>query len=370
VGWSGIIATSNDHVVHAMERGPGGGQWPPGWLPIRLNAPVQSRSPIVPITVNGANPVVYMVSQDGSIWVVDADLGGAYGGFPRGPAALGGLPGQAAPAGIFTAFAGAYDYILAGSRHASADNRFFSFDTDLNEISPHFDNGGGATGIGMINGMAAVDYTNTRVYFTSYRRSGGSQSTLWCLDMGPTPPPVLSKAWERALGDIASSPVLMGDRVYVGTDLAMGTVYSIDAGTGNPPDRTFNHTDGQVKGFVFPDRATGDFYFAGDEYVWALHDDGASITNRFPPGGIDLGGGAVPTSPVVFVPGSHYLYVGGSDGRLYEIDVQAGPAPIIKSIVLGDGLATVGAPSLDWQNSLVHVGTEAGVFYAVQVPFP
>jgi hypothetical protein len=73
---------------------------------------------------------------------------------------------------------------------------------------------------------------------------------------------------------------------------------------------------------------------------------------------------------VLFVPASHYLYVGGSDGSLYEIDVAVAGAPTVKSVVLGDGSAVVGAPSLDRDNSLVHVGTEAGVFYAVSVPLP
>jgi hypothetical protein len=47
----------------------------------------------------------------------------------------------------------------------------------------------------------------------------------------------------------------------------------------------------------------------------------------------------------------------------------AGGAPVVKSIVLGDGLSVVGAPSYDWTHGLLHVGTEAGVFCAVTVPF-
>ncbi len=157
----------------------------------------------------------------------------------------------------------------------------------------------------------------------------------------------------------------MGGRVYVsGTP---GFLYSVDAATGS--SYNVNHNDGQVKGFIFPDwRNLGDLYFATDNYVWAMHDNGTNIVNQFA-GGITLNAGVVPTSPVVFIPGSHYLYVGGSDGKLYEVDV-AGPAPVIKSVVLGDGLATIGAPSLDWENNLIHVGTEAGVFYAVEVPLP
>ncbi len=73
----------------------------------------------------------------------------------------------------------------------------------------------------------------------------------------------------------------------------------------------------------------------------------------------------IPTSPVLFIPGSHYVYVGGSDGKLYELDTLG---PSWRSVTLGDGSAAVGAPSLDWPNDLIHVGTEAGVFYAVEIP--
>jgi hypothetical protein len=84
-------------------------------------------------------------------------------------------------------------------------------------------------------------------------------------------------------------------------------------------------------------------------------------------GGFALGPGIGPSAEL-FVPGSHYVYVGGSDGRLYEIDVTAGPG--VTAPPLGDGSAVVGTSSLDRGYDLVHVGTDAGVFYAVSVPLP
>jgi hypothetical protein len=77
----------------------------------------------------------------------------------------------------------------------------------------------------------------------------------------------------------------------------------------------------------------------------------------------------VTPSAVLYVPGSNRLYVGGSDGRLYEIDVS-GASPVVKPEPLGDATALVGAPSYDRDNSLIHVGTAAGIFYAVAVPLP
>ena len=206
--------------------------------------------------------------------------------------------------------------------------------------------------------------------FRSYERVPiGSTITLRCFELNATPP-VFNLLWARALGNIDSSPVLRGGHVYVGGPLGGGTLYAIDALDGGNAalDHTFVHNNGQVRGFVFPDRASNDIYFATDNFVWGVTDTGAAtMPNKFT-GPISLPGGAKP-SPVLFVPGSHYVYVGGSDGKLYELDtLQATPVP--KPVTLGDGLAVVGAPSYDRVYNLVHVGTEAGIFYAVQVPLP
>jgi outer membrane protein assembly factor BamB len=169
--------------------------------------------------------------------------------------------------------------------------------------------------------------------------------------------------WARALGDISSSPVIRGGRVYVGTDA--GTLYSIDLASGAAIlDRTWAHGDGPVRGFVWPDRSSDDLYFATDDLVHGVSDTVGGILPNF--GSFSLGAGVV-SSPVLLAPGTRWLYVGGRDGKLYEIDVTG---PSTKSVTLGDGTAAVGAPSLDRDFDLVHVGTEAGIFYAVQVPLP
>ena len=66
-----------------------------------------------------------------------------------------------------------------------------------------------------------------------------------------------------------------------------------------------------------------------------------------------------------------HLYAGSGDGQLYQLDLTIDPAvPIVTSVVLGDGAAAIGAPSLDVTTGLVHVGSEAGVLYAVELPIP
>jgi hypothetical protein len=361
VGGAGVIAFSNDNVLHAMARGPLGGEWPSGWLPAPLGGVVQGRSPMVPITAGTATPVAYLGAQDGSVYAIDGARGGAALTPWVTPIAS---VVQAAPAGIFSIFnSGGLDYVLVGTRVTGGDNALVALDPFTGAELARFDNGGG--GIGVVNAMAAVDYgPPARVYFTSWERSAGA-NTLWCLDLGPAPG-VFTFNWARPLGDITSSPVLRGGRVYVGTDSS--TLFSIDAASGNQLlDRSLPLGDGPVKGFVFPDRSSNDLYLATQNSVWGVVDAAGGMANKFA-GPISLGGGVKP-SPALFVPGSHHVYVGGNDGRLYEIDV-AGPTPSLRSIALGDGLSTVGAPSLDVFYGLIHIGTEAGVFYAVETPLP
>jgi hypothetical protein len=74
-----------------------------------------------------------------------------------------------------------------------------------------------------------------------------------------------------------------------------------------------------------------------------------------------------PSTPVV-APGSTNVFVGGSDGRLYELDTVS-PLPAGTGI-LGDGTAAVGVPTIDLLNSMVYVGTDQGVIYGVLLPLP
>jgi outer membrane protein assembly factor BamB len=271
---------------------------------------------------------------------------------------------QAAPAGLFKDFGADYDYLLVGTRDTATDNALVALNPLTGGLLGSFTNGGGANGIGIINGMAVLDYAKPpHVYFASHAKTAGGP-TLWCQELTATPAVFAScPGWTHAaLGDIDGSPVIRAGRIYVGSGNGGGTVYSVDAASG-AADRSFPHLDGQVKGFVFPDRGSDDVYFATDNKVWSLSDTASGMAENFPPGGVSLDGAR--PSAVLFVPGSHYLYVGASNGRLYEIDTATGTYTWEQ---LGDGKAVVGAPSLDRETSLVHVGTEAGVFYAVSVP--
>jgi outer membrane protein assembly factor BamB len=167
-----------------------------------------------------------------------------------------------------------------------------------------------------------------------------------------------------ALGDIDGSPVVRGDVVYVGTNA--GEVHAVWASDGTPAWDDPLPLGSAVKGFLFPDRSGSDLFVSTVDEVWRIRDDGSSGSVVW---SHELGAGVTPSIPL-FVAGTRYLYVGGSDGRLWQFDLDQVPPAGITSVLLGDGTGVVGAPTYDSVNDLVYAGTDAGVYYAVTSPIP
>jgi hypothetical protein len=128
-----------------------------------------------------------------------------------------------------------------------------------------------------------------------------------------------------------------------------------------------------VKGFVFPDRRNDDLLFATDTTVWSVSDTGAAMTLRWQ----WTDAGLIP-SVILLWPDTNYVYVGSRNGRLYQLDFTGSGPPSATFVVLGDGTAQVGSPSLDigvvppdvsLDKKLLVVGSESGTLYGVEVPF-
>lgn len=250
--------------------GANAGHWPPGgtppWTPWAMNAPSQTRPPVVNTgtSIPGATQVAFLGSQDGHAYAINALTGGS--AWPPAPLLpMLGDAVQAAPSGIFASFGGTFDYILVGTRNSSGGNLFYALKvSDGSVVGTPFD-GGSSTAIGVISSAAAVDYANKRVYFTS--RAGSSPNTLWCLEITAAG---VSFAWGKPLGDIDGGPVLRNGRVYVGNNT--GTVWGVDALDGGNP-WSYGTGDGAVKGFVFTDRFSSKLYVSTLNNVWGLEDN-------------------------------------------------------------------------------------------------
>ncbi len=355
-----VYAASNDNILHAVDGGENGGSWPSGWTPYLIGAPAQARPPVLGFTVGSAlQGVALLGSQNGSIHAVNADSGA-----PEWVETIATMV-QAAPAGNFKGFdPGALDFVLVGTRNSSAANALVALDVNTGLPQWSFTNSapqnGDGLGIGIISASASVHYATKRVFFASRARSGGSSDTVWAVDFAANPP---QRLWSTPIGNVDGSPVLVGNVLYVGTN--SGELFALDAETG---DVNWSRPlgNGAIKGFVFPNFGTGDLFLSTNSKIWSVSDDGgsSSVNLGWPVTDSDV---PSPSTPIV-IPGAGNVLVGGSDGRLYQLDT-ASPLPPA-SAVLGDGTAAVGVPSIDLLNSMVYVGTDQGVIYGVLLPLP
>lgn len=355
-----VYAVSNDHILHAVGGGAGGGSWPAGWTPYAIGAPAQARPPVLGFAVGGSlQGVALLGSQNGSVHAVNAETGA-----PEWVESIATIV-QAAPAGNFKGFdPGAVDFVLVGTRNSSVPNSLVALDVNTGLPQWSFNNSvpqnGDGLGIGIISSSAAVHYATKRVYFASRARPGGSSDTVWALDFAANPPQLL---WSTPVGNVDGSAVLFGSVLYVGTN--SGALYALDAASGDV-NWSLPLGDGGIKGFVFPSFGTGDLFLATNSKIWSVSDNGSSaaVNPGWPVTAVDV---PSPSTPIV-IPGATNVLAGGSDGRLYQLDTVS-PLPS-SNVSLGDGTAAVGVPTIDLLNSMVYVGTDQGVIYGVLLPLP
>jgi outer membrane protein assembly factor BamB len=355
-GESYVYAVSNDKTLHSMRGGETGGDWPSNWTPYLLAGPAQARPPVVPFQVGGAlDGAAFLGSQDGSVYAIDANDGTEVWKTPIASMV------QAAPAGIFLGV-DPFDIVIAGTRNGTAPNRLEALHVDTGASVWTFTNSAAQLGdgkeIGIVSGSASVVYATKRVYFASRTRSGamGSDKTLWCVDVTSGSP---QRCWAKALGNIDGSPVVRGSVVYVGTNA--GIVYALDAGTGAIH---WSHAlgDGPIKGFLFPKFGSIELFFSTSTKVWSLSDNGLSAVVNWQVTSTDIPSPSIP----LHLPGTTRLFVGSSDGHLYQLDIT-NPLPATR-VKLGDGLSVVGVPGVDILKSMIYVGTDAGIVYGVRFP--
>ncbi len=86
--------------------------------------------------------------------------------------------------------------------------------------------------------------------------------------------------------------------------------------------------------------------------------------------------GLIP-SVILYWPQTNYVYVGGKRREALPARLQPTPTrcpPELREArsSLGDGVGQIGAPTLDIgvNPKLLVVGSESGVLYGVEVPFP
>jgi outer membrane protein assembly factor BamB len=297
-------------------------------------------------------------SQDGHAYAVDAGTGDVIWRSPKLGVTL-----QAAPAAVLSAYGGAKDLVFVATRNSGQPNRLYALDASDGAVVWSFDNGGAATGIGIVVSGPSVDYTAGRVYFTS--ATGASGRNAWCLDFAAASPP--QPCWAGfgvATGaDSEASPILFAGSVLVSESAASGNLYGLDTATG-AASLLAALGGGGAKGYVFPRFGTTDVLASTATTVWSI-DTAVPTTN--------WSGGCVstPSTPTA-VPFTDFVFLGSTEGKLFQMSAASGSGcPSTPSVCIGDCTSTVvGAPAYDLLHGMLYAGTDEGKVYGVRVPFP
>ncbi|MGA7617197.1 MAG: PQQ-binding-like beta-propeller repeat protein [Thermoanaerobaculia bacterium] len=357
--YTAVYSVSNDRRLHSMNVSVPGGDWPElapkEWKPPAMNAPAQGRTIIVPTTlfpISGSTRVTFVSSQDGHVYCFDADTGvrlwmsAQLGDMVQAPVAIAFRQYKSTIGGL--------DLVFAATRNSSTGNVVYALNAATGATVWSYDNGGGASAIGVVTAIPSVDAATQRLFFTSRAESGGSSNTVWCLNYTAGG---ASLAWALPIGDAETAPTIRNGVLYVGNN--NGDVYALSEATGTLL-WSYPTGDGPIKTYVYPDWATTRLYFTTTNRVWSLTDNGPSATLNW---ATPASGAGSLVSPSNIVTNGTDGWVGTGDGKLVRLNGlnTASPSQTVRSIDAG----SVGAPIIDFLNNWIYVGTEGGSVYCV-----
>jgi hypothetical protein len=287
--------------------------------------------------------------------------------------------GLAAPVSAQIAQGASGDVLFVPTRNASdTRNRVFALRLTDGSVLWTF-NGTFTRPMDIAIGQPYVDYARNRLWVTTRAGAAGTQSSLWILDSTTG-----ALVQSLALGPVDAAPSLAydGNTVYVGAN--GGTLYAIDAQALTIRwSSTVVSPASAIKGFAWEDfDLPGRLYFVTlDGNVYCVQDTGVAGTKcadwpvnpRKP-----VAAGTV-SQPMIACPlglaadnfscaGALYaLFVGGSDGRLYQLRTSDGL--IDKQLVVGDGTKALGDLSSQ-SGAQLFVGNSDGQIYRIPLPLP
>lgn len=351
----GLYSGSNGNNIFSMTTADG----EEIWRAKETAAPVQSGIQIVPISGTG-NSYIFASSQDGHVYAVDVATGSNVWTSPL----LGDMIQAACAVQLRdysdVSFQGTYttDVVFAATRNdpliSSTNNKLYALDATSGAILWTF-NGGGTYMVDMVNAMPVISYSNNTLVFASYS-NGGTQSSVWAIDTLTG-----GLKWSIAVGDIDAAPSVSLDEtaVYVGT--VTGDIYALDITNGSFKWTAPFAAASPVVGVIFENYiSTGILYFTTqDGNIRAIQDNGTgTIPSQL---WQTIIAGASSPLPVPD-PGWDVMYVGSSDGNLYELNLADGTQSIYGPWAFG---SQVGDPVLDISSNFIFAGTSGGRIYSI-----
>ncbi|HMD32466.1 MAG TPA: DNRLRE domain-containing protein [Candidatus Acidoferrales bacterium] len=337
--------------------------------PIATDGGIAGRSPVLAGTdASIASNVIYAGDGNGFVYAVNATTGSFL--WSTNPTASVANTFTAGPSVLVKKFAtasytGTHDLVVLGTRNAgtTTGNSILGLDGNTGAVNWTLTgNAGGNPAMDIVAATPFVDYVNNAVWVTSNSAGGTAQPSLWKVN-----PNTGARLATASLGNISNAPyvTVAGETLFVGTDA--GTLYAINTATA-ATRASFAAGDTQVTGSVEVVNFSSPYtvIFSGATTVKQVIFN--STTNTFTTTGagtwsVTMPGGCVPSEPAAI---AAKVYVGCSDGAVYQIDVVSGVIDNSKSLRPG---STLGDTTVDVTLGILMVGSTNTRIYALSFPF-
>jgi len=243
------------------------------------------------------------------------------------------------------------DLVFIGTRYSSLcsgdaekDNKIFAIRSDNGAVEWTF-NTSNTVDMDVVWGLAQEEGSD--ILFVATDRVNSTQDSLWAID-------VLTGTllWSVNVGPLWTTPLLMDGRLYVST--TAGEIKAINPSTGATLWATSNGGIPIINDPRIIKTAADEVLIASVDLngnVWVVRDDdffGSSVWSASLPGTTAPG-------PLVAGLGGENIFVGGADGRVYQLDLATGAVEASRLTVAGEAMvdlaieeddATPRAPSL------------------------
>ncbi len=230
------------------------------------------------------------------------------------------------------------------------DNQIIALNAKTGTVLWTF-NSGGALSMDVVHESPFLDVSEDRLIVATDRTASSSQHSLWSIDVITG-----TKAWSANVGQIYTTPVVRGDRIYLAT--LFGDMKAINKSDGSSIWSLSNGGIPIMTNIFAEFRPPyGELIAAVDFFgdVWLVRDDDSYGSSVWTTSLVDPEDGVTApaaTSRVAIEASSGKIYVGADDGQVYQLNVVDGAVEATRAVDVG---GTVGDASFVFEGSNIQM---------------
>lgn len=365
---SGVVGIgSNSALIFGVKPADG----TPVFAPVSTGGAINGQPPILLSTdASIGHDVIYSPNNDNFVYAIDAATGDIL--WMVNPTGLTTNSFTASASVVVKSFSTvsytrSTDLVVVGTRNAGSTtaNRIVGIDGNTGAtVWQVIGNSGGNPNMDIVVSTPLIDSTNNAIWVTTHSNNGTAQPSIWKVDANTG-----ARLATADLGNMSTWPTISiaADVLFAGTDA--GVLFAL-----NPANAatlsSFNDTDTKITGvpLVMSLSSPYTIIFSGATTVQAVIFN--KSTNTFTSTGpgtwrTSTPAGCTPSSALGFS-GLNKVYVGCSDGHIYQFDVATGT--VDGSRVL-DPNTTIGDLAMDLDLNIIMAGSTDGRIYAFKFPF-